>query len=90
MTAGLVMKKIDSKEMNSGEATFFFAGIIEGLAQARFVRDAKNPAGRACIYGWFYDDSEAALRKIHAAFDRYPDAMPGQVIGTLVAVKCGA
>lgn len=84
MTACVVLEK-----MSPGERVAFWAGIIEGLAQARYVKDNKDPAGRACIYAWFYDEPNSR-DKIREASLKYPGALTGQIIGALVATKCGA
>lgn len=74
--------------MEAAERYTFVAGIVEGLAHARFIKDNKATEGRACIYAWFYDD-KGTRDKIFEAFARYPNALPGQVIGALAATKCG-
>ena len=84
MTAGVVMEKMSAEQRFT-----FWAGIIEGLAHARYVKDNKETTGRACIYRWFYDEP-ASRDKIREASLKYPDALTGQIIGTLVATKCGA
>lgn len=84
MTAGVVMSK-----MKGGDRFTFVAGIVEGLGHARYAKDGNKPGGRSCIYRWFYDD-KTTLDKIYAAFNRYPNAMPGQVVSTLANAKCGA
>ncbi|RDJ21069.1 hypothetical protein DWF00_07565 [Bosea caraganae] len=66
----------------------YVAGIVEGLAHARFVKDAKDTQGRACIYTWFYND-KATIQKIYEAFERYPGTLPGAIVGALAATKCG-
>lgn len=82
-TAEKVMKK-----MTSAERTAYLAGVIEGLAVARYYRDGKKKEGMSCVYGWFYDDRQN-LRVIHDAFDRYPAYPPGSIIDALVKRKCG-
>lgn len=84
MTAGVIMQKLQGEDRYT-----YVAGIIEGLAHGRFVKDSKDPKGRACIYEWFFED-KATIQKIYAAFEKYPDAMPGAVVGALAATKCGA
>ncbi|HEY3696764.1 hypothetical protein [Phenylobacterium sp.] len=84
MTAGVVMKN-----MKGGDLYTYVAGIVEGLAHARYIKDGKTTAGRECIFNWFYED-KTTIRKIYAGFERYPNVLPGQVVGTLAAVKCGA
>jgi hypothetical protein len=83
LTAGVVMEKMEGSDRYT-----YVAGIIEGLAHARFVKDNKDTQGRACIYTWFYDD-KATLPKIYAAFEKYPGTLPGAVVGALAATKCG-
>lgn len=82
-TAGVVMSNMSPEDRYT-----FVAGIVEGLAHARYVKDNKDTAGRSCIYNWFYDD-RANLEKIYAGFERYPGALPGAVVGALVSVDCG-
>ncbi len=84
MTAGTIFTR-----MSSQESTAYLAGIVEGLAWARFVRDNRTPGGRDCIYDWFYSDAGRSLRSIHATFERYPDASPGRLVATLANTKCG-
>ena len=81
--AGKVMK-----EMKPDEQTAYFAGVIEGLAIARYHKDAKNKDGMGCIYDWFYKD-KGNLKVIMDAFDRYPSYPPGSIIDVLVKRKCG-
>lgn len=84
MTAGVIMEKIEGRECYA-----YVAGVVEGIAHGRFVKDNKETAGRACIYAWFYDD-KATVQKIYEAFQKYPNALPGAVVGALAATKCGA
>jgi hypothetical protein len=84
MTAGVILEK-----MTDEQQVTFIAGIVEGLAHARYVNDNKAPEGRDCIYDWYYGD-KATIGKIVAAFERYKDAMPGAIVGTLAVTKCGA
>lgn len=81
-TAGVVMEKMAPKERYT-----FIAGIIEGLAYARFEGDSRETAGMGCIYRWFYDDA-SAIDQIEEAFGRYPDRLPGSVVGALVQMRC--
>ena len=82
-TAAKVMK-----EMTSAERTAYLAGVIEGLAVARYHKDGKKKDGMTCINNWFYDDKQN-LRVIHEAFDQYPAYPPGSIIDVLVKRKCG-
>ena len=84
LTAGVVMEKMDG-----GERYTYVAGIVEGLAHARYINDDRDTAGRSCIYRWFYDD-KSTIDLIYEGFRRYPQLLPGQVVGTLATQQCGA
>lgn len=82
-TAGVVMAKMDGKERYA-----FVAGVVEGLAMARYMRDGKKPEGMKCLYDWFYKD-QATIDIVYAAFQRYPDYPPGTVVSVLAKKTCG-
>lgn len=84
MTAGVIMEKMDGRERYT-----YVAGVVEGIAHARFIKDNKDTKGRACINAWFYDDKDT-IQKIYEAFQKYPGVLPGAVVGALAATKCGA
>ena len=73
--------------MTPDERHAYVAGIVEGLAYARYAADAKQVAGMKCIYGWFYDSPDTT-ETVYAAFRRYPDYPPGAVVAALVKRKC--
>lgn len=77
-----------SENLNTEERLAFLAGVIEGLASARFYADDKETGGMNCIYDWFYDGDDTQA-KILEAFDRFPDALPGHVMTVLVRRECG-
>ena len=81
MTAGLVLERMSAKEFYA-----FVAGITEGLAYQRYVRDGSE--AMTCVYGWFYED-ENSLRHIDQAFERFPGHSPGAVMAALVKRHCG-
>lgn len=83
-TSGVVLDK-----MPPGERYTFIAGIIEGLAHARYEADGRDTVGRSCIYRWFYDD-KSAIDHIEQAFARFPNRLPGSVVGALIQMRCGA
>jgi len=88
MTAGVVAGK-----MNSQQKYAYLAGIVEGLAYARFIKDNKREDGMKCIYEWFYgagaDDSVRTTTKAYEAFEKYPDYPPGVIVWTLLKKQCG-
>lgn len=82
LTAGVVME-----EMEAAERYTYIAGIIEGLAYARYVRDGQDAAGMECIYGWFYDQ-DGAVEQIYVAFQEFPEYLPGAVTSVLLNRVC--
>ena len=82
MTAGVIMEK-----MSSAERFSFVAGIVEGLAQSRYMQDGKKPDGMKCIYDWFYENKDN-VETVYAAFKRYPDYPPGTIVDLMVRKAC--
>ena len=82
-TAGFVMA-----EMEQSDRFPFVAGIIEGLAYARFVSDDRQTEGMGCIYDWFYD-TDGRIMLIYEAFEAFPDHLPGAVVAALLEGDCG-
>lgn len=83
MTAGSVLERME------GDAQVtFMAGIVEGLATARFYDDGRETTGQSCIYNWFYR-TEGTMRSILAAFERFPNELPGPIMAVLVREQCG-
>ncbi len=82
-TAGVVMEKMDGVQRYT-----FIAGVVEGLAVARYMKDGKKPDGMNCIYDWFYDD-KTTKETIYAALGKYSSYKPGAVVDVLAKQKCG-
>lgn len=76
------------KDMKPAERYPFVAGIVEGLAVARYFKDGKKMNGMECIYDWFYDDKQT-IDTVYAAFGRFPTYPPGSIIYSLTRQKCG-
>ncbi|WP_416193408.1 hypothetical protein [Nitrobacter sp. TKz-YC01] len=76
------------KEMNSDQRTSYIAGVVEGLAVARYMKDGKKKAGMECIYDFLYGN-KGTMSVIFDAFDKYPTYPPGSVIDVLTKQKCG-
>jgi len=89
MTAGVVMERMEVRERYG-----YIAGIVEGLAYARFRKDtlaagSKDERGMQCIYDWFYADKEAMFVRIGQAFTKYPEHFPSTLIAVMVKKECG-
>lgn len=79
-----------AENMTNAERGAYLAGIIEGLAYARFALGDSDSDAMACVYEWYFDpESDAAHRKIFAAFERYPDYPPAALINALLKDPCG-
>jgi len=84
MTAGVVMEKMPALERLA-----FVAGIVEGLAYARYAKDGKKTEGMGCVYRWFYDKKDR-IDDIYQAFNRFKEHLPGAVVAAMVAKECGS
>lgn len=82
-TAKTVMEKMPAEQRYP-----YLAGVVEGLAYARYVRDGKQTTGMECIYDWFYKKPET-INLIYAALGKYQDFTPGAVIEALTHKPCG-
>ncbi len=82
MTAGVIMEKMPQNERYP-----FVAGIVEGLAYARYARDNKQVTGMGCIYKWFYGKQDRIL-DVYQAFNRFKDHTPGAIVAAMVAKEC--
>lgn len=67
----------------------FVAGMIEGLAYARYIHDNAQTAGMKCIYDWFYE-SGTAMDTIYVVFSEFRDSPPAAVLSALLDQKCEA
>lgn len=83
LTAKVVMEKMEAEQRAP-----YVAGVIEGLAYARYERDGKKTEGMKCIYDWFYEKPNT-LNLIYVAFGDYPEFTPGAIIGALTRKHCG-
>lgn len=81
-TAGTVMQKMEERERYA-----FVAGVVEGLAFARYKADGDSPAGMSCIYTWFYHE-DGAVETVYAAFRKFPDNTPVGVVSALIRRRC--
>lgn len=73
--------------MSPEQRSAYLAGVIEGLAIARYNKDGQKTDGMGCIYDWFYKDKP--FRAIYDAFDKFPTYLPGTIIHALAKRKCG-
>jgi hypothetical protein len=84
LTADDVMNKMTAQERSS-----YFAGVVEGLAQARWVADKPNTDGMQCIQNWYYGGGESNLRKIHTFFERHAEKPAAALLYVMIKQECG-
>ena len=83
MTTGVIMER-----MTNDERFHYIAGVVEGLAYARYLRDRQRTEGMACINEWFYR-TEGAIDQVYVAFGEFPDYPPGAVLSVVLDQVCG-
>ncbi len=83
LTAGVVLDKMSAQERGA-----YVAGVVEGIAYTRYLRDTSKAEDMACVYDWYWADP-AIITVIDDAFARFREHTPGAVISALVQKKCG-
>lgn len=83
ITAGRILD-----DMSREESHGYIAGVVEGLAYARFLMDGKTEDGMICIYDWFYE-GDGTQTKIIQAFERFRDFPAGPILWTMSKQVCG-
>lgn len=84
-TAGDVVNKMEPTHQ-----TGYLAGIVEGLAFARWVKDKPDKTGMKCIYDWYYEsDTKTRFNRVRAWLERHPDKPPGALMYVLIKKECG-
>lgn len=82
LTSDDMMQRMDDRERYH-----FIAGVIAGLATARYVRDGHDE-GSTCIESWFYD-TDGIRERIYAAFARFGDRSPAAILHAMATRACG-
>lgn len=90
MTAEVIMSKMTPEDRYT-----YMAGIVEGLAYARYrndnkgvEEDSKTATGMACVYDWFYKN-DANRERIVQAFRKFGSHYPGAIMAALIRKDCG-
>ena len=84
LTADDVMNK-----MSADERSAYFAGMIEGFAFSRWLKERPSETGMNCIYNWYYDEGLKRSREIHQWFRRHIDKPAGPMMFVLLKRECG-
>jgi hypothetical protein len=87
INAGFVMNK-----MNVDQQVSYIAGVIEGLAFSRYLRDKPNQKSMKCVYGWYAENTGGPQKwkKMEAWLAKHPDKPVGVLLYVLIKRKCGA
>lgn len=85
LTANDVLNNMSSKEQTS-----YVAGVVGGLAQARWVSDKPDQTGMRCINEWFYNGQEKKWNQIDAWFSKHLDKPANALLYILIKKECGS
>ena len=83
LTASVVMQ-----EMSAEQRVGYIAGVVEGLAYSRYIKDNTQIEGMKCIYDWFYE-AEGTRGKIRKAFQEFGEYQAGAIIAAMTKKACG-
>lgn len=84
----LTAKEVLTK-MSADERHAYKAGIVDGLAQARWLKDKPDSTGMQCTYDWFYKNGETSRANLLQLMERNPDKQMSGLIYVLVKKSCG-
>ena len=84
LTADDVMNR-----MNEDQRFGYVAGVVSGLAQARWIADKPDAAGTTCINNWFFAEDSQRWPVIEDWFARNPDKPAAALLYVLIKRKCG-
>lgn len=84
-TAGDVIGK-----MNPDQRWNYIAGVVEGLAFARWTKDKPDKTGMKCIYDWYYQGDKRNFNRTMTWLERHPDKPVGGLLYVLIKKDCGA
>jgi hypothetical protein len=89
MTAEVVLNEMPVRERYA-----YVAGIVEGLAYARFRKDSleagsKVETGLRCIKNWFYNGESKTMLEIQDSFAAYPNLPPVVIVAAMTKTECG-
>ena len=87
--AGSFNAKTVIDKMSSEEKASYIAGLIDGLAYARYKNEGKKTdGGMKCIYDW-YQKKEGTVENIILSFHKYKTYTPNAIIAAMIEKECG-
>ncbi|MEO1748334.1 MAG: hypothetical protein AAFR27_06910 [Pseudomonadota bacterium] len=76
-------------EMSEQDRRTYLAGLVDGLAQGRWIKDKPDTAGVQCVYNWYYQGGEAVHTTINQWFSRHLDTEANGLLYILIKQECG-
>lgn len=86
--AALTAKDVLTK-MGNDERFAYLAGISDGLAQARWMKDKPDETGMKCIYDWYYKGGKRKFNQVYDLLELHPDKPANAIIYVLIKKECG-
>ncbi len=84
LTADDVLNK-----MNTDQQAGYFSGFVDGLAQARWIKDKPDQAGMNCIYNWYYKGGKPQQRRIQTWLGKHLNRQANGLLYVLIKRDCG-
>lgn len=84
LTADDVLNKMSAEEQSG-----YLAGVVGGLAYARFLRDRPDETSMSCVYNWFYTGEIDRHREINQWLERHLDKPVEPLLYVLIKKECG-
>lgn len=84
LTADDVLNKMNRDQKNA-----YVAGVVEGLAQARWIADRPESAGMTCIHDWFYGSGDEKWHEMDRLFAQHPEKSAAGLLYVLIKQDCG-
>lgn len=86
INAGFVME-----QMSVDQQVSYIAGVVEGLAYSRYLRDKPDQSSMNCVYTWYANNTGTPdkWKSIDDWFERHPDQTVGVLLQVLIKRDCG-
>lgn len=84
LDSGYVMEKMDDSTRHG-----FLAGIAEGIAYSRFLRDKPNEESMLCVQNWFYNGTDEEQKDMLRLLTKHKKLPPAVIVYTALKKKCG-
>ncbi len=75
--------------MKPSERQAYLAGVVDGLRQARWIKDKPSSEAVVCIRKWFYDDVGKSSGQIEQLMRRNPEKAAESILFVLIKKECG-